>query len=318
MISHKKVTTNGDKLLRVRKALATDFTRHWQLYIMLFLPIAYIIIFMYIPMGGLVIAFKDYQVRLGIFGSPWVGLRHFRNFVTTPHFELLLKNTIYLSFYSLAAGFPLPILLALFINEVSGKKFKKSVQMITYAPYFISVVVLVGILSNIFSMHTGLVNNVLALFGFERVNYIGVPGLFRSLYVWSGVWQTMGYSAVIYIAALAGVDQELVEASIIDGANRVRRVIHIDLPSIAPTITILLILAIGNIMSVGFEKVYLMQNPVNMRYSEIISTFVYKRGLQNFQYSFSSAVGFFNSVVNFILLAMANFAAKKMGNTSLW
>ena len=300
------------------KRISVEVKRHWQLYLMLVLPVTYLIIFAYLPMGGAVIAFKDYSIRGGIWGSEWVGLKHFKNFFTTPDFKNLMTNTLALSLYSLIISFPMPILLALAINEMRGRHYKKVVQMVTYLPYFISTVVLVGIMQNIFSVRTGLVNNIITLFGGTAVDFMGKPELFRSLYVWSGVWQGMGYSAVIYIAALASVDISQTEAAIIDGAGRFARVWNVDIPAIMPTIVIQLILAVGSIMSLGFEKVYLMQNPVNMQTSEIISTFVYKRGLINFQYSYATAVGLFNSVCNMVLIVLANMFSKRVNETSLW
>nr|WP_308626333.1 ABC transporter permease subunit [uncultured Eisenbergiella sp.] len=302
----------------LRKRISVEVKRHWQLYLMLVLPVSYLIIFAYLPMGGAVIAFKDYSIRGGIWGSDWVGLKHFKNFFTTPDFRNLMRNTLALSLYSLIISFPMPILLALAINEMRGRHYKKIVQMVTYLPYFISTVVLVGIMQNIFSVRTGLVNNIITLLGGTAVDFMGKPELFRSLYVWSGVWQGMGYSAVIYIAALASVDISQTEAAIIDGAGRFARVWNVDIPAIMPTIVIQLILAVGSIMSLGFEKVYLMQNPVNMQSSEIISTFVYKRGLINFQYSYATAVGLFNSVCNLVLIVLANMFSKKVNETSLW
>ena len=300
------------------KRISVEVKRHWQLYLMLVLPVTYLIIFAYFPMGGAIIAFKDYSIRGGIWGSEWVGLKHFKNFFTTPDFKNLMTNTLALSLYSLIISFPMPILLALAINEMRGRHYKKVVQMVTYLPYFISTVVLVGIMQNIFSVRTGLVNNIIMLFGGKAIDFMGKPGLFRSLYVWSGVWQGMGYSAVIYIAALASVDISQTEAAIIDGAGRFARVWNVDIPAIMPTIVIQLILAVGSIMSLGFEKVYLMQNPVNMQTSEIISTFVYKRGLINFQYSYATAVGLFNSVCNMVLIVLANMFSKRVNETSLW
>ncbi len=302
----------------LRKRISVEVKRHWQLYLMLVLPVTYLLIFAYLPMGGAIIAFKDYSIRGGIWGSDWVGLKHFKNFFTTPDFRNLMRNTLILSLYSLIISFPMPILLALAINEMRGRHYKKMVQMVTYLPYFISTVVLVGIMQNIFSVRTGLVNNMITLLGGTAVDFMGKPELFRSLYVWSGVWQGMGYSAVIYIAALASVDISQTEAAIIDGAGRFARVWNVDIPAIMPTIVIQLILAVGSIMSLGFEKVYLMQNPVNMQSSEIISTFVYKRGLINFQYSYATAVGLFNSVCNLVLIVLANMFSKKVNETSLW
>lgn len=295
-----------------------DTRKHWELYIMLLLPVAYIIIFHYLPMVGIVIGFQDYSIRRGVFGSQWVGLKYFKQFVTTPLFLELLKNTVSLSVYSLVVGFPIPIILALFLNEIRSKHFKKTVQMVTYAPHFISTVVVVGILMQFLHVRNGFINNLIVILGGNPVNFFGNPSMFSSLYVWSGVWQGAGYSAIIYIAALSGVDPSLVEASIIDGVTRVQRIFYVDLPCIAPTIVILLILAVGNLLGVGFEKVFLMQNPINLSNSEIISTFVYKRGLQSVQYSYATAVGFFNSVINLILIVSANTIARKVNETSLW
>lgn len=301
-----------------RSSLLDDARKNWQLYLMLLLPVAYIIIFAYVPMGGVIIAFKDYRIKKGIWGSPWVGLQHFENFFNTPNFPMLLRNTLILSVYSLLAAFPFPILLALAINECRSRRYRKFVQMTTYAPYFISTVVLVGMMGNFFSLRTGFVNSVAKALGAQQVNYMGISSLFRHMYVWSGVWQAAGYSAVIYIAALASVDESLAEAALMDGAGRLKRIWHIDLPTIMPTIVIQLILAVGGIMAIGFEKVYLMQNPVNLDVSEIISTFVYKRGMTQFQYSYASAVGLFNSVVNLVLIVAANTFASKVGSTSLF
>ena len=298
--------------------LVDELKRRWQLYLMLVLPLAYLIIFCYVPMGGVIIAFKDYSIRGGIWGSDWVGFKHFINFFNTPDFFKLLRNTLILSLYNLVITFPMPIILALAVNELKSKAYKKVVQMVTYLPYFISTVVLVGTMKNIFSPRTGLINNIIALFGGPQTDCMGNPDLFRTMYVWSGVWQGMGYSAVIYIAALANVDSAQVEASLMDGAGRFARVWHVDLPAILPTIVIQLILAVGSVMSLGYEKVFLMQNPVNTEVSEVISTFVYKRGIAGFQYSYAAAVGLFNSVVNLVLIALANVFAKKVGETSLW
>lgn len=314
----KSSATAKKKSISPGAFVANELKRHWQLYVMLILPLTYLIIFAYIPMGGVIIAFKDYSIRGGIWGSDWVGFEHFTNFFKTPDFVKLLRNTLILSLYNLVITFPMPIILALAVNELKSKAYKKVVQMVTYMPYFISTVVLVGTMKNIFSPRTGLINNIIALFGGAQTDFMGNPDLFRTMYVWSGVWQGMGYSAVIYIAALANVDSSQVEASLMDGAGRFARVWHVDLPAIMPTIVIQLILAVGSVMSLGYEKVFLMQNPVNTEVSEVISTFVYKRGIAGFQYSYSAAVGLFNSVVNLVLIALANVFAKKVGETSLW
>jgi putative aldouronate transport system permease protein len=269
-------------------------------------------------MYGIALAFKDFSIKKGIMGSPWAGTKYFEQFFKSPNLWLLLKNTLGLSIYQLIAGFPLPIILALALNEVKSTTFKKSIQLVTYAPHFISTVVMVGMIIEILSPRSGFVNVIIQLLGFDAVNFMGETSMFSSIYVWSGVWQSMGYSAIIYIAALSGIDPALYEAAIIDGANRYQKMRHIDFPGIMPTIVILLILNVGNIMNLGFEKVYLLQNPLNLSNSEIINTYVYKVGLIGGQYSFSTAVSFFNSVINLILLVSVNQIAKKVGETSLW
>lgn len=293
-------------------------TRHWELYFLVLPPVLYLIIFKYVPMFGVQIAFKDFNVVQGIWGSEWVGLKHFRNFFSSPNFWLIIKNTLGISFYTLLAGFPIPILLALALNEVRTGRFKKSVQMITYAPHFISTVVMVSIIMLMLSPHVGVVDRLFVYLGWEMTNFMGVPEFFKSIYVWSGVWQEMGYASIIYIAALAGVDPSLYEAARVDGASRWKKIIYIDLPSLLPITVIMLILSLGSVMGVGFEKIYLMQNPLNLSSSEVISTYVYKVGLVGANFSFSSAVGLFNSVVNLILLLTVNFAAKKISDSSLW
>ncbi len=303
---------------RKRGWLVEDFTSHWQLYLMLLLPVAYIIVFCYVPMGGILIAFENYSFRKGILGSDWVGLKYFKQFFENPDMPRLLQNTLIISFYQLLAGFPAPIILALALHIIGGKRFKKFMQSLTYAPYFISTVVMVGIVLQCLHLNIGIVNSILAKLGLARIDFMGKASLFRHIYVWSGVWQTTGYSAILYIATLGNVNQELVEASLIDGANRLQRIRIVEIPVLKPVITIQLILAVGNIMSVGFEKVYLMQNTLNLPVSETISTYVYKRGMRDMQYSYSTAVGLFNSVVNFILLFVANKFSQKFGETSLW
>lgn len=299
-------------------SLKEDIKRRWQLYLMLLLPLAYIIVFCYVPMGGIAIAFKDYSFKKGIMGSDWVGMKYFVQFFENPDLIRLLKNTLILSFYQLLVSFPAPIILALALNMIGGKRFKKFMQSLTYAPYFISTVVMVGIILQCLHLNIGIVNNMIETVNIDRVDFMGKASYFRHIFVWSGVWQTTGYSAIIYIAALGNTDQSLVEASLIDGANRLQRIRNIELPALKPIITIQLILAVGSIMGIGFEKVFLMQNSLNLPISEIISTYVYKRGLRDMQYSFATAVGLFNSVVNFILLFAANKISKKFGDTSLW
>lgn len=292
--------------------------RHWQLYVILLIPVVLVAIFSYGPMYGLQIAFKDYIPTYGISGSKWVGFKHFINFINSHQFSRLIGNTITISLYSLIAGFPIPIILALALNECTSTKFKKTVQMITYAPHFISTVVMVGIILLILSPSSGIINQFIQLFGGKPIDFMAKPEWFKSIYVWSGVWQGMGYSSIIYIAALAGIDPTLHEAAIVDGASRWQRIWHVNIPGILPTVTILLIMNFGSIMSVGYEKILLMQNSLNMAKSDVISTFVYRMGLESAQYSFSAAVGLFNAVINFILLAIVNTVAKKLGETSLW
>ncbi|GGI46639.1 sugar ABC transporter permease [Paenibacillus marchantiophytorum] len=292
--------------------------RHWQLYLLVIPPVVYFLIFKYVPMANAVLAFKNYNVIKGIWGSPWVGTKYFELFLNNPAFMMLIKNTLAISFYQLAVSFPFPILLALALNEVKNMAFKKTVQMVTYAPYFISTVVMVSIVMLFLSPRLGIINTIANAMGFESINYLGESGMFRSIYVFSDVWQTMGYSAVIYLAALAGIDPSLYEAAKVDGASRIQKILHVDLPGIMPTAVIILILSVGNIMAVGFEKMYLLQNPLNLATSEIISTYVYKMGLLNANYSFATAVGLFNSVINLILLVVVNGIAKRTSSNSLW
>lgn len=290
----------------------------WQFWIIIALPVIYAIIFAYIPMGGIIIAFKDYSIRKGIFGSDWVGLRYFEQFLTSPSSLIVIRNTLILGLYSFIVNFPLPIILAVSINEIRHKTYKKTVQMISYAPYFISVIVLVGMIMQMTDLRTGIINTLLHKVGVGSINFFGNPDIFRSLYVWSGLWQTAGYSAIIYIAALAGVSPELEEAAVVDGANILQRIRHVNLPAITPTIVIMLIFNISNIVTIGFDKVFLMQNSLNAGVSEVISTFVYKVGVVNADFGFSTAAGLFQSLVAFVILAAANQTTKKLTKVSLW
>jgi putative aldouronate transport system permease protein len=292
--------------------------RSWQLYVFLLLPVAYIIIFKYIPMYGLQIAFKNYDPFTGFLRSQWVGLYHFKRFVTSYYFWTVFRNTLTLSLYSLAAGLPAPIILAIALNECTRTWFKKTVQTVTYAPHFISMVVMVSIITMGLSINNGVINNFIALLGGKRIQFMGIPQYFQTIYVFSGIWQGMGYSSIIYLAALTAIDPTLYEAARIDGATRIHKIIHIDLPGIMPTIVILLIMAFGSIISVGFEKAYLMQNNQNLQTSEIISTYVYKQGIERANFSYSTAVGFFNSVINFVMLLTVNRIARSVGESSLW
>jgi len=300
-----------------QKKLSTRIWLHRDYYLMLLPAVVYVIIFCYVPMYGLQIAFKNFKMSLGFAGSKWVGFEHFINFFNGYNFWSLLKNTLVLSVYQLLVGFPIPIIIALIINELKGK-YKRVVQTVLYAPHFISTVVLVGMITIMFSVSNGVVNTVLSEMGFDKVYFMGSPKYFRHLYVWSGVWQSMGWNAIIYLAALSGIDPGLHEAASLDGASRLQRIRHINLPSILPTIMITLILQIGRLLSVGYEKVYLLQTDLNIELSEVISTYVYKRGIINTNYSFSTAVGLFNNVINIILLILANQISKKITKSSLF
>jgi len=290
---------------------------HWQLYLLVIVPLAYFVVFKYIPMAFNVIAFKDYSPVLGPWGSEWVGLRNFRQLFENPVFGELLKNTLILAFYLVLASFPVPLLLALALNEIRNGWFKRTVQLVTYAPYFISTVVVVSMTVLVLSPE-GIVNDGLGAIGAGPVNFLGEPGFFRHIYVWTDVWQTAGYAAVIYLAALAGIDPALHESAKIDGASRLQRIRHVDLPGIMPTAVVMLILGVGNMMAIGFEKAYLLQNNLNLAQSEIIPTYVYKTGLINADFSMATAVGLFNSVVNLCLLLVVNFAAKRITGNGLW
>ena len=295
-----------------------SLAKNWELYLFVLPAVAYIILYCYLPMYGVQIAFKDYRVGKGIEGSAWVGLKHFQKFLSTPSCLQLIRNTLNLSLYWLAVGFPMPILFALVVNELADGRFKKFIQTISYAPHFISTVVMDSMITMFLDASNGIVNKLIGYLGIGPYPFMTVAAWFPTIYVVSGVWQNLGWSAIIYFAALSGIDPELHEAAMIDGAGRLKRIWHINLPGILPTVTILLILSVGNIMSVGFEKVYLMQNALNTETSEIISTFVYKMGLQYNQYSYSSAIGLFNSAINFVLLVTVNFVTRRIGGTSLF
>lgn len=301
---------------RLRKALAHNY----QLYLLVALPLVYLIIFQYLPMYGAQLAFKKYRAALGIWGSEWVGLDHFIAFFRSFQFQRVVRNTISISAYSLVAGFPVPIILAIALNNSQARSFKKTVQLVTYAPHFISMVVMCGMIIQFLSPSVGIVNKFIAAFGLQPVGFMGRPEWFQTIYVFSGIWQQAGYASIIFLAALASVSPELHEAAIVDGAGLRQRNWHIDLPAIMPTAVILLILNVGNLMSVGFEKVYLLQTALNLETSEVIQTFVYKRGIawQPPNFSYAAAVGLFNSVVNLILLAAVNALARRVTGTSLW
>lgn len=302
----------------LKERIKKELKKNWILYVMSVPVILYHLVLEYYPMYGIVLAFKDYNSKLGIIGSPWAGMKHFNRFFNSYHFKSLLYNTLGLSVYSLVVGFTLPIFFALMLNYIRSKWLKKTVQMLSYAPHFLSTVIICSMLILFCTPRTGAFNILRGLFGKESVNFLAVPEWFNDIYVWSGVWQSMGWNAIIYISALAGVDQQMHEAAIIDGASKFQRIRYIDFPSIKPTIVMLLILRMGSIMSVGFEKVYLLQNSLNYPSSQIISTYVYEIGMLNGQYSFSTAVGLFNNVINVILMVSANWFSKKVLDESLF
>lgn len=301
-----------------KKSVMNRLKNSWQLYLFATPAIIYFIIFEYAPMYGLQIAFKDFRAVDGIFGSSWVGFKHFIDFFSAYNFWTLIKNTFLINLYELIFAFPAPILLALSLNQLMRERYKKFLQTITYAPHFISTVVMAGMLYLFLSPSSGFVNNIVQLFGGEPINFLGQAKWFKTVFVGSGIWQQTGWSAIIYLAALTSIDPELHEAAKVDGASKLKRIWHIDLPGILPIITILMILNFGNFMSVGFQKVLLLQNSLNITSSEVIQTYVYKQGLVSHDYSYAAAVGLFNNIINFILLIMMNGFARKMKQESLW
>lgn len=305
-------------LIKENRKTWSRVKRDYELYLFLLPIILVYLLFKYYPMYGVQIAFKDFSPSQGIWGSEWVGFRHFVDFFNSYNFWAIIENTLTLSFLSLVFSFPAPIIIAIMLNQMLGKRYKKFIQTVIYAPHFISTVVLVGMLHVFLSPNSGIVNHIITWFGGEPILFMADEGWFRPLYILSGIWQETGFATIIYLAALAGVNPELHEAAIVDGASKWKRVWYVDIPSILPTIVILLILALGNVMSIGFEKAFLMQSDLNYATSNIIPTYVYELGIQKAQYSFSTAVGLFNSVINIILIVIVNRIAKKLTETSLW
>jgi putative aldouronate transport system permease protein len=289
-----------------------------DLYLFCLPGIVITLIFHYWPLYGAQIAFRAYSARRGIWGSPWVGWDHFIRFFNSPNAALIIWNTFALSVYGLVASFPIPIILALLLNSFHHKRYTKVIQTVTYAPNFISVVVMCSMIILFLSPRVGMVNKFLEMAGLNAVNFMGDRTLWRHIYVWTGVWQTMGWSSVVYFAALSGVNPEYHEAAIVDGATKLQRIIHIDLPTILPVAVMLLILSFGSLLSIGFEKVYALQNPLNLSVSEIISTYVYKLGILNNDMAYSSAIGLFNSAVNAVLLITVNTISRKLSDNALW
>ncbi|MBW7476336.1 ABC transporter permease subunit [Paenibacillus oenotherae] len=291
---------------------------NWELYLLLLLPVAYFIIFRYWPMYGVTIAFKDFTPAKGIMDSPWIGLDHFMTFFHSYNFEQIIGNTIFLSLLLLAIAFPIPIIIAIMLNQVANQKLKRFMQTSIYAPYFISTVVLIGMVFVFLSPNSGIVNTIIVALGGDPVLFMAKSEWFRPIYVFTEVWQNTGFASIIYLAALAGIDPHLHEAAVVDGASKWQRIRHIDIPGITPTIVILFILAVGNLMNIGFEKAFLMQTDINVDASEIIPTYVYKIGIQRGQYSFSAAIGLFNALINLVLLLIVNRTAKKLNGNSLF
>ncbi len=293
-----------------------QFRKSWQLHLLCLIPVAYILLFYYTPMYGLQIAFRDFKPRAGIWGSEWVGLKHLMDFLHAYNFSELIINTMVLSLYNIFVGFPIPIILALMLHVSERKTLKKFTQNVAYMPHFISTVVLVGIVNQILNPVSGVIGTFYHMFGGIGVapDIRASAATFRHLYTWSGVWQQMGWNTIVYVAALAGVSHELHEAAELDGASRWKRVLNVDLPAILPTISIMLILRFGSVMSVGYEKVYLMQNDLNLSTAEVISTYVYKTGLGKMRMSYGTAIDLFNSVINTTMLLSVNAIVRKLTN----
>lgn len=317
MQSNTVSTKSTVKRLSFGNKLAIDLKKNKELYLIALPVIAFYILFHYTPMYGAIIAFKNFNPAKGILGSSWVGFKHFQDFFSTYYFGRLLTNTLTISITSLVVGFPAPIILALLINELRSRVFSRTVQTITYMPHFISTVVVCGMIVN-FTKDTGAITTFLSYFGFPKETMLNNPGMFVPVYVISGLWQEIGWGSIIYLAALTGIDQELYEAARIDGAGRWKQTLNITIPCLIPTIIILFILRMGNMLNVGFEKIILLYNPTIYETSDVISSFVYRKGLQEFSWSFSAAVGLFNSVINFTLVIASNWISRKAGETSLW
>ena len=294
-----------------------DLKRNYGLLIM-FLPVfLYYLIFSYKPMYGALMAFQDYSPAKGVWGSTWVGMKHFHDFFTGPYFGRLMFNTIKISLYSIVFGFPAPIILALLMNEIKNKQYKSVVQTLSYLPHFISLVIICGMIKK-FTLDTGIINDIIAFFGGTRKTFLNDPNSFVSLYVISDIWQEVGWNSIIYFAALSNIDQQLYEAATVDGAGKFKQIIHVTLPGILPTIMIMLILRMGSALSVGYEKIILLYNPMTMKTADVISSYVYRKGLQEQSYSFSAAVGLFNSVINFLFLVITNKISKITTEKALW
>ena len=303
--------------VRLRPSLAVDLSRNWCLYIMI-LPLAlYYVLFHYVPMFGLVVAFENYTPMQGIFGSEFVGFDNFIKFFSSPYFWTLLRNTVRISLSVLIFSFPAPIILALLLNEIKSKHFRSVTQTLSYLPHFISLAIVCGMIKD-FTLDSGIINDIAAFFGAERVSMLSKPEYFVPVYVISDIWQHLGWNSIIFISALAGIDQQLYEAAQIDGAGKWKQMLHVTLPGIAPTIIIMLLLKIGNILNIGYEKIILLYNPLTYDTADVLQSFIYRRGLQEFDWGYSTAAGMFNSVINTILLISANKISSKVSETALW
>ena len=309
-----QLTHHGAWQLRAKQVIL----HNWRLYVLLLPALVWLVLFCYAPMYGISMAFVDFKANLGIMKSPWVGLKWFRTFFSTSQAVKTISNTVILSVLGIVAGFPAPIIFALLLNQITNSRYRKFIQTVTFAPHFISTVVMVSMMTLMLSPTSGVINRFLAIFTGEQSLYMTRPEYFRTVYVVSGVWQGMGFGAIVYIAALAGISPELHEAAIVDGATKLQRVLYIDIPGITPTMILMFIMSMGNVLSVGYEKAFLMQNTMNTSVSEIISTYTYKIGLLNARYSFSTAIGLFNSVINFIILMGTNFIMGKLTETSMF
>lgn len=301
----------------MKKSTMKRIKKSKYLYLIFLLPFLYYVIFHYAPMYGVLISFKDYNIAKGVFGSDWVGLKHFKKFLLDDYFWKLVRNTLLLNVYNLLWGFPIPIILALALNEVTNPKFKRVVQTVSYLPHFISTVVVCGMITNFLSSN-GIINQVIKVLGGKTVQFLMMPEYFRTIYVSTGIWQAAGWGSIVYLSALTGVDQEVLEAAMIDGANRWQRIRHVTLPCITPTISIMLIMQLGKLMNLGYEKILLLYNGSTYETADVISTYVYRRGVLGADFSYGTAVGLFQSVIGLILLMGANKISKKLSETSLW
>lgn len=306
--------TNSGRSMKKLKGIF----KHWQLYAIMIPAILFYIFFMYRPMWGLQIAFKDFKIFTGIEASKWVGFKHFIKFLESPYFLRNLKNTLLINVYGLLFGFPVPIILALMLNEVKNVFFKKTVQTLTYLPHFISIVVIAGIVVNFLSPSNGLVNIIIEKLGGEKINFLVKPEYFRTIFISMNIWKEAGFNAIVYLAALSGIDPNLYEAAYVDGAGKFKRILHVTLPGIMPTIVVLLVLKIGSMLSVGYEAIILLYQPATFETADVISTYVYRLAFDNARYDYGAAVGLFNAIVSVILVVFANRVSKKLSGTSLW